>query len=90
MNTTTKSSSNITLNDRSTLHVCGVEDVLSFDENSVYLKTVLGNLSIDGRDLHVKNLSLENGDLDIAGRIDGLYYIDGEEKKKRGLFFRKS
>ena len=90
MNTTAKNGSNITINDRSSLHLCGVEDVLSFDEHTVYLKTVLGNLNIDGSDLHIQNLSLESGSLSVTGTIDGLYYVAQEGKKKNGLFFRKS
>lgn len=90
MNTTTKIGSNITINDRTVLQVNGVEDVLSFDENTVYLKTVLGNLNIDGSDLHIQNLSIESGSLAVTGTIDGLYYVAKEEKKKNGLFFRKS
>ena len=85
-----KSGSSISLCDRALLKLEGVEDILSFDENSVYLKTSLGNLNVDGSGLHIQNLSLENGSLAVIGRIDGLFYVAEEGKKKKGLFFRKS
>ena len=85
-----KGKSNLSILDRGFLQVDGVEDVLSFDDRSVYLKTALGNLNIDGNDLHIRDLSLENGSLSVTGRIDGLYYVMEEGKKKNGLFSRKS
>ena len=33
-------------------------------------------LLIKGKDLHVNRLSLEKGEVDIAGKIDGLSYSD--------------
>lgn len=89
MNTDKSGNSSITIEDRSTLNICGVVDILSFDDNSVYLKTVLGNLSIDGSELHIQSLSIESGAIFLTGKIDGLYYVAGENKKKSGLF-RKS
>ena len=85
-----KGKSSISILDRALLQLDGVEDVLSFDESAVYLKTTLGTLNIDGKDLHIQNLSLENGALSVTGRIDGLYYVAEEGKSKKGLFFRKS
>ncbi|MBQ8398752.1 MAG: YabP/YqfC family sporulation protein [Clostridia bacterium] len=80
--------SKIELIDRGVLRLDGVEDILSFDEHSVYLKTVQGNLNIDGNDLHITRLCLEEGELVLSGHIDGLYYVIQTEKKKGGLFSR--
>ena len=86
---TKQGSAQLVLTDRSELHIDGVEDVYAFDESNVHLKTTMGELSVDGEGLRLRDLSLENGGVFIEGKIDGLYYIDRQEKKKHGLFGRK-
>lgn len=80
----------IVIKQRKELEMDGIEDILSFDENNVYLKTQLGNLSIDGEELHITALSLEEGKISLTGRILGLYYESDVSKKKSGLFGRKN
>ncbi|MBO4453058.1 MAG: YabP/YqfC family sporulation protein [Clostridia bacterium] len=77
----------VNLDSRSSLRVCAVDDVISFDENLVSLAVGDTVLEIGGEGLSVKNLSLENGELCVTGRIDSLVYFDGTPRKKRfGLF----
>ena len=90
MNETTIKSGMLELLDRKTLTINGVEDIFAFDDHSVYLKTAVGELSVEGEELRLCDLSLQNGILSVSGRIDGLYYVDQREKKKRGLFGRKN
>lgn len=54
----------------------GVLDVLSFDVGEILLETELGMLLIKGNDLHVNQLSLEKGEIDVEGRIDSLTYSE--------------
>lgn len=75
----------LTLRGRSNLCVSGVRDVVSFDEGSVELDTTAGTLFIRGRELRVEKLSIDGGDLVVAGTVDSLTY--GEEKKPRGKLF---
>lgn len=84
-----KSGGRVTLIDRKELYLTGVTDILSFDENNLYLQTALGALNIDGEELHVGELSLEKGELTLTGRISGLFY-ENEQVKKSGLFGKKS
>ena len=42
-----------------------------------------GTLTIMGSELHISQLSLENGSLLVEGRIDALEYDD--RQKRRGL-----
>ena len=65
-------------------------DILGFEDTNLLVRTELGDLNIDGNDLRVKELSLESGRLLLQGKIDGIYYISSSEKKKGGLFGRKS
>ncbi len=65
-----------TLQNRSAGSITGVVDVLSFDLNEILLETELGLLMIKGNDLHVNRLTLEKGEVDIEGRIDGFTYSE--------------
>ena len=66
----------VLMNNRQTGNFSGVLDVLSFDVSEILLETEQGMLLIKGTDLHVNRLSLEKGEVDIAGRIDALSYSD--------------
>ena len=68
----------------------GVSDVLSFDEKQIILETTKGMLTIKGQELHVSRLELEQGELDIRGRVDSMVYHEGkgEQKKKSDIFKR--
>lgn len=73
----------LTLNERSHLTMTGVTEVITFDENAVILKTGLGTLVVQGRDLQLKTLSPEGGQVVIAGKITSLTY---EEPRPAGFF----
>lgn len=64
----------LVINNRKTSMVTGVLDVLSFDLNEVVLETEQGMLLVKGTDLHVNRLSVEKGEIDIAGNIDSIIY----------------
>ena len=79
----------IRLDDRSKLTLTGVEDVTSFDENTIIIKSNFGLLAVDGRSLRITSLSTETGELFIEGVIGGVVFFDeNEPKKKRGLIGR--
>ena len=64
----------IQLDRRENITVTGVIDVISFDEESVIAESEMGIIIIKGGNLHVKRINLENGELVVAGEIDGLTY----------------
>ncbi len=64
--------------------ITGVKDVVSFDVAEIILETELGMLSIKGNDLHVKRLTVEKGEVEIDGNIDGFQYTDHKEKNMSG------
>lgn len=72
--------SSITLQARRKLTVTGVEDVESFDENTIVLYTSGGLLVIKGQDLHIEKLSIDGGDLSVEGTVDSLSYEDTSVK----------
>ena len=70
------------LEEREQLTVSGVEEVESFDENTIIMTTVKGTLVVRGEDLHIEKLSLDGGDLKVEGTIDSLSYE--ESRRDRG------
>ena len=74
----------LTLNERKTLTMTGATEVVSFDENAVVLKTTLGMLTIHGRQLQLKNLSLEGGQVAVEGTVSAMSYQ--EPRTRRRLF----
>ena len=64
----------LTLNERKTLTMTGATEVVSFDEGTVVLKTTLGMLTIHGRQLQLKNLSPEGGQVGVEGVVSALIY----------------
>ena len=79
------------LNARERLEVCGVTNVVSFDEQSVVLNTVCNGLLIEGSSLCVNELNVERGIVTIEGHIDSLGYFEtdsGSQKRENGFFSR--
>ena len=77
------SGSEITISSRREMRVSGVEEVISFDELGARLRCSDGELSVEGSELHVDVLDTEKGTVTMKGRIDGIYYTDVTERKRR-------
>lgn len=79
----------IEMTDRTNICITGVSDVINFDESSVVLDTSTGILSIDGQELHIVSLNVDNGEIAISGSsINGIIYPQSFGKTSGG-FFRK-
>ena len=76
----------LTLNERKQLSMTGVSEVVSFDDTAVILHTQLGTLHIHGKDLQLKTLSLEGGQVAVEGIISALIY---EEPRPGGSWLRR-
>lgn len=77
---------NIILEDRKMLSISGVEDIDSFDENTVILFTDLGELTIRGTNLHINKINVDTGELTMDGNIIALVYSAEPQKKQSGMF----
>lgn len=66
----------VTMTNRRTCTINGVNDVLSFDIHEILLETEQGMLMIKGDDLHVNRLTLDKGEVDVDGKIDSFTYSD--------------
>ena len=83
---TIKSDANLSLWNRKILNLSGIEDVISFDELSVYLVTKEGNLLVEGADLHITTLDVSDGNMTIEGIVTSMVYHDKENATKGGFF----
>ncbi|MBQ9511011.1 MAG: YabP/YqfC family sporulation protein [Clostridia bacterium] len=81
--------STITLKNREALTLDGIEDVVSFDENAIYLITSAGKLIIEGSGLHISSLDVSSGNMTVEGYVTAMIYNDRDKTKKNGLFSRK-
>lgn len=68
--------------------ITGVTDVCSFHENEIVLKVDGGMMIVTGDNLHVGKLLLEEGKLDVQGRIDSISY-EAPRAASRWLRFGK-
>ena len=80
----------ITLNNRGSGLVTGVNAVISFDPNEVLLETEQGMLLVKGTDLNVTKLTLDKGEVEVDGRVDSFTYSDLKPglKGENGLYNR--
>ena len=76
----------LSLNERKELTVTGVTEVVSFDEETVVMKTSLGALTVHGRQLQLKNLSTNGGQVEVAGTVSALIY---QQNKPTGSWVRR-
>ena len=76
----------LSLNERRELAVAGVTEVVSFEDSTVVLRTSLGMLIVQGRDLQLKTLSLEGGEVAVEGSVSALIYEEPRAGGWRRLF----
>lgn len=69
---------------RESMEVRGVSEVISFDDQAVLLKTVCGDLSVEGASLHIRVLDPEQGLVTMDGRVDSINYYHSEQSDKQG------
>ena len=80
----------ITINSRKNGTISGVNDVISFDTEKIILDTIGGILTIRGQKLHVKRLSVEKGEVDIEGLVEGFGYKEqGKPEKNNQSVMKK-
>lgn len=77
-------SHSVVLQNRASVRLTGVGEVLSFDEDAVVMDTDMGLLTLKGKELHVSRLLVEQGEVDVEGQVDSLVYSAGGASRKAG------
>lgn len=80
-------SHSIHIDNRRLMSVTGVKHVDSFNEYEITLMTDAGDLRIEGNDLHISKLNLDDGQVVLEGEIIALEYAD--EEQPRGSIFSR-
>ena len=79
----------IVIKDRKHIDICGVREVVSFDEVGVLMVTAGGEMTVEGSDLKIGALDTDRGLVSIDGKINAVIYDDpNEDGAKKGVFGR--
>ena len=77
----------VSIDDRKTVNITGVNEVIGFDDVTINLKSNMGKISIKGEKLHISSFDEDVGILNINGLIHGIVYIADSDSS--GGFFSK-
>lgn len=80
-----KGEHSLVLDRRQRATLTGIQDVCSYHEKEIALKLETGMMYLTGEELHIARLLLEEGRLDVEGRVDGIVY-ETQRKPLRRLF----
>ena len=72
---------------RKIFFVDGVLYVEHFEESCLTLSTVMGRMTVEGRNLKIEGFSKEDGSVHICGEITGVFYSEETHVKKK--FFER-
>ncbi len=75
----------LTLKQRQKLVMSGVSEVVSFEDTAIVLETALGTLVVQGRELRLRTLSVEGGQVAVEGNVSALIY----EESRQGGWLRR-
>ncbi len=78
---------NITLKERKSLVISGVEHIYSFNDKKVEVKTAAGDMVIEGENLDMSKLSIDDNIISVDGTINSISY--SKPKQPQENFFKK-
>ena len=73
---------------RKEMSISGVCEVISFDEESIRLMSIEGEIYVEGEEIKIGVLDTDRGIVTFTGKINGFYYVSEEKNQKRGFFSR--
>lgn len=80
----------LTLEGRERARLSGVMAVCCFNEQEIVLETSEGEIALLGSSLHIEQLNLDDGLLEVTGEIAGIEYNGPvKHREHRGLFSRR-
>ena len=77
----------ISINERKSMYITGVNKIESFDEEEFLIETSMGYLAIKGSNLEIVRLDTKDGILSIKGTIDSFSYFDSMKKSSKSTSF---
>lgn len=77
----------VIIDSRKKLNISGVKDVEAFDEETIVLKTVMGDMTVKGDGLRIVSFNTESSDLLAEGTVYAVVYMS-DVKNSRGFLSR--
>lgn len=78
---------NITLKNRANLNISGIEHIYSFNDKKIELRTSLGEMVIEGENLDMGKLSLDESVISVKGTINSIVY--SKDRKPQESFIKR-
>ena len=66
---------NVIIENRKNLNISGVKEVASFDDETILLDTLLGQMTIKGDNLRIESFNTTTGDLSATGKVHAVVYM---------------
>ena len=79
----------VTIDGREKMTVTGADELVSFCEEEVAIQTSMGLLIVEGEDLHIDKLNLDEGQVIIRGLVFGATYEEEEDVAPKGGVFKR-
>lgn len=78
----------VIIEQRERVIITGIVEVDSFDDESVVLTTEQGYMALQGQNLHINSLNIDDGKLVVEGSITSLQYSDETTTQQTGFLRR--
>ncbi len=66
----------IVIDNREKLSAAGIKNVISFDDETLLLDSVMGRITVKGENLHIESFDTQSGDLSAEGKIQAVVYMN--------------
>ncbi|SHH51779.1 sporulation protein YabP [Tepidibacter thalassicus] len=76
----------LNMKNREELSLSGIEHIYSFNNTKIELKTVSGDIVIEGENLDMGKLSIDDGMINVKGSINSIAYSKVSKKDEEGFF----
>ena len=80
---------NIIIESREKISISGVSNVESFNEEKIIMDTSEGTLTLEGENLQINSLSVDEGEMSIEGYVYSVIYNDGQGNNVGGGLFAR-
>ena len=77
----------VILSNRNVIDISGVKGVISFDDESILVDSILGKITVKGENLTISSFNDEIGEFKATGKIHGVIYL-ADTKSDGGFFSR--
>jgi sporulation protein YabP len=78
----------VIIKNREWISVNGIKHVDNYDDRQIIVQTAIGILQIQGEDLNIKGLNLDEGTLEVTGYVKSMVYVEEQGVKTKNILKR--